>query len=476
MNDKAPVILWFRRDLRLADNAAARLAADSGRPVVPVFVLDPDQPAAPGAAGLWWLNGSLQALGEALHTAGVGLVLRRGPTAETLAGLAKETGADRVIFGKLYAGGDAEVEAEAVKTLGATGIDVIACEGSLLSPPGEIVTGGGAPYKVFGPFWRALREQLTAPRPTPAVRKLAAAARPPRSDRLEDWALHPRKPDWSTDFEGEPGEAGAHRALQAFLNDGLGAYAADRAKPAGRTSSHLSPHLHWGELSSRQVWTAVCDAAAAGGWESGREKFLSELAWRDFSHEVLRATPDLATRNYQDRLAALRWRTDPKGFAAWKSGLTGYPIVDAGMRQLWSSGWMHNRIRMITGSFLVKDLLIDWREGERWFWDCLIDADEANNALNWQWVAGTGPDASPFFRVFNPVAQGEKFDPRGDYVREWVPELAKLDDRFIHQPWTASPLELAAAGVRLGDTYPQPIVDHGKARERALAAYKAVKG
>ncbi|CAN5204009.1 deoxyribodipyrimidine photo-lyase [soil metagenome] len=472
MSDDAPVILWFRRDLRLADNAALHAAAQSGRPVIPVFVLDLDQPAAPGAAGLWWLDKSLAALGEALKAAGSPLILRKGHSVEILRELAKDTGATQLFFGRSYAGGDAQVEA----AVAADGVEVVACEGSLLSPPGSVLTGGGEPYKVYGPFWRALRARLEPPKLVPAVRTLSAPSSPPRSDRLADWKLHPTQPDWSKALEGEPGEAGAHRTLKRFIGDGLRRYAADRANPAGRTSSHLSPHLHWGELSSRQVWSAVGEAAEAHGLEAGREKFLSELAWRDFSHEVLRATPDLATRNYQDRLEALPWRTDAKGLEAWRKGLTGYPIVDAGMRQLWRSGWMHNRVRMITGSFLIKDLLIDWREGERWFWDCLMDADEANNALNWQWVAGTGPDASPFFRVFNPVAQGEKFDPDGAYVREWIPELRKLDKRFIHQPWTASPLELAAAGVRLGETYPKPIVDHAAARDRALAAYKGLKG
>ena len=302
---------------------------------------------------------------------------------------------------------------------------------------------------------------------------LRAPARAPHSEPLEGWKLYPAAPDWALDFAGAPGEAVAHAALDAFVHAALSRYEAERAQPAEAATSRLSPHLHWGEVSSRQVWAAACRAAEAGGHEDQREKFLSELAWRDFSATVLASHRHLGSENYLHRLEGLGWRDDPAGFKAWTRGRTGYPIVDAGMRELWRSGWMHNRVRMITASFLIKDLLIDWRRGEQWFWDCLVDADEGNNGINWQWVAGTGPDASPFFRVFTPVGQGEKFDAGGAYVRRWCPELAKLPDKWIHRPWEAPTPVLAAAGVELGETYPHPIVDHGEGRTRALAALKA---
>ncbi len=472
---ETPVIWWVRRDLRLADNAALRACAESGRPVVPVFVLDMDRPRAPGGAGLWWLDRSLKALADDLAEAGSPLVLRRGPTVETLRAVAREAAADAVHFGRMYDGEDHGLEDEVARALGQAGVQATAHVGSLLTEPGQVKTGSGEAFKVYGPFWRALKAQIGAVKLAPAVRKLRGPDKPVRSEPLQGWKLYPAAPDWALDFAGQPGEAGAHRELDAFVHGALSRYQLERAQPAEAATSRLSPHLHWGEVSSRQVWAAACAAAEARGHEDQREKFLSELAWRDFSATVLASHPDLASRNYLGRLEGLRWREDPAGFKAWTRGLTGYPIVDAGMRELWRSGWMHNRVRMITASFLIKDLLIDWRMGEQWFWDCLVDADEGNNGINWQWTAGTGPDASPFFRVFTPVGQGEKFDRGGAYVRKWCPELEKMPDAYVHRPWEAPREVLAAAGVELGRTYPKPIVDHAKARDRALAAYKVLR-
>ncbi len=473
--DTPPIVVWFRRDLRLADNPALHAAAASGAPVVPVYVHDMERPRAPGGAGLWWLDKSLAALGADLAKVGSPLVLRRGPTVATLLEVAREAGATRLVHGRMHDGEDAGLEAEVARALGEAGVEVASHPGMLLTEPGEVRTGGGEPYKVYGPFWRALHAHMGEVKPLPAVRKLAPPPSPVRTDEAAGWGLHPTGPDWSIDFAGTPGEAGAHAALDAFVHEAMGRYELERAQPAEASTSRLSPHLHWGELSSRQVWAAACAAAEARGHEGAREKFLSELAWRDFSYTVLASNPRLGSQNYLGRLEGLRWREDPAGLKAWRRGLTGYPIVDAGMRELWRSGWMHNRVRMITASFLIKDLLVDWREGERWFWDCLVDADEANNAINWQWTAGTGPDASPFFRVFTPIGQGERYDAGGAYVRKWCPELARVPDKFIHQPWAAPPAVLEGAGVRLGDTYPKPIVDHAAARDRALAAYKALK-
>ncbi|RZJ42639.1 MAG: deoxyribodipyrimidine photo-lyase, partial [Brevundimonas sp.] len=292
-------------------------------------------------------------------------------------------------------------------------------------------------------------------------------------DAVADWDLHPDKPDWSKGFDWTPGEDGAHAALAAFVSSALKTYSAGRDHPAKVGGSRLSPHLHFGEISP---WRAVMAARKAG--EAGKapaaevDKFSKELSWRDFSAQLLHHFPTMPERAFRPEFDNTEWRTDARGLKAWQAGQTGYPIVDAGMRQLWTTGWMHNRVRMIAASFLVKHLLIDWRKGEDWFWDTLVDADLANNVQNWQWVAGSGADASPYFRIFNPISQGETFDASGDYVRRWIPELRGLPTRWIHAPWTAPADVLAHAGVRLGADYPRPIVDHGEARTRALDALK----
>jgi deoxyribodipyrimidine photo-lyase len=339
----------------------------------------------------------------------------------------------------------------------------------LLNEPDAVATGSGGPFKVFTPYYRAalkLVEVSARAEPSPRLNPPAKAV---RSDELSSWSLHPSAPDWSGGFsDWTPGEAGAHARLDHFLDGPAKAYANGRNVMGIDGVSRLSPHLHFGEIGPRQV-RAAAERGDVGHGEA--ETYQKELLWREFNYSLLFHNPDITHRPFNAAFARFEWLDDSSGFHAWTKGLTGFPIVDAAMRQLWTTGWMHNRARMIAASFLVKDLLVDWRRGEAWFWDTLVDADLANNVTNWQWVAGSGADAAPFFRIFNPILQGAKFDAQGLYVRRWVPELAALSDRDIHQPWNADPGALRRAGVELGSTYPKPIVDHAAARDRALAAY-----
>ncbi|WP_394761573.1 cryptochrome/photolyase family protein [Phenylobacterium sp.] len=471
----APIIVWFRRDLRLSDNPALAAAVASGRPIVPLYVLD-ETPGlrAPGAASLWWLDQSLRRLAASLEALGSRLILRRGPAAAVLDGLARDTGAAKVVWNRLYDPGVTDRDTALKAALKGQGVAVTSFNGALLSEPWTVRNKSGEPFKVFTPFWRAARAglDLTPLHPTPAA--LIAPTAWPATERLETWSLQPTKPDWTAGFGiWTPGEAGARRRLEDFLATGLARYAEGRDIPAGGAVSRLSPHLHFGEISPRQVWAALDDAVEARpGLDRHAEKFRAELGWREFSHALLFYNPEMESRNFKPAYDAFPWREDPIAFTAWTKGRTGYPMVDAGMRELWATGFMHNRVRMLTASFLVKHLLLDWRLGEAWFWDTLLDADRANNAAGWQWVAGSGADAAPYFRIFSPMGQGEKFDTNGAYVRRWVPELARLPDAVVHSPWTADPRILRAAGVVLGQTYPHPIVDHGFARDRALAALK----
>ncbi len=471
-----PIIVWFRQDLRLTDNPALAAAIDSGQPIVPLYVLDETPGVRPmGGAALWWLDKSLQALGGALERVGASLVLRRGAAQSVLDDVIAETGATGVFWNRLYDAGSIARD-KAIKTaLSSRGLKAESFNAALLNEPWTIKTGAGDFYKVFTPYWRTARGQVEVHPAQPLPPRLQACKA--RSDRLEAWGLHPHSPDWSSGFAAwTPGEAGAQAGLDRFLDEALPAYPTARDLPGVAGVSRLSPHLHFGELGPRQVWRAVQARTATGhGLDGAADKFLAELGWREFNHHLLFHNPDLASRNFRPEFDAMVWRDDPEGLQAWQRGLTGYPLVDAGMRELWSTGFMHNRVRMVAASFLIKDLMIDWRVGEAWFWDTLVDADIAQNAANWQWVAGSGADASPYFRVFNPSSQGERFDPLGAYVRRWVPELARLPDAVLHTPWTAKPEQLAAAGVTLGKTYPRPILDHAAARERALAAYAALR-
>ncbi|PWE18025.1 deoxyribodipyrimidine photolyase [Marinicauda salina] len=473
---RSPAIVWFRQDLRLADNPALLAACESGRPVLPVYVLDDETPGdwRPGGASRWWLHHSLADLDRALQNKGARLHLRKGPADRVIRELVEQTGAGAVYWNRCYEPFATERDARLKAALKEAGVEARSFNGSLLAEPWEIATKDGGPYRVFTPFWKALQARGAPPAPAPepgSIEHYAAHG----SDELDAWGLLPTRPDWAGGLRKTwtPGEAGAQTRLEAFIESALDDYSEGRNRPDRESTSRLSPHLHCGEISPRQVWTAV-DAAAAPP-DANAAAFLSEIGWREFSHHLLHHFPRFPDANFQSKFDAFPWRDGDEAFRAWTRGETGFPIVDAGMRQLWETGWMHNRVRMIVASFLVKDLMIDWRKGEAWFWDTLVDADLANNAAGWQWTAGSGADAAPFFRIFNPITQGRKFDPDGAYVRRWVPELGEMPADLIHAPWEADSVTLAGAGVRPGETYPDPIVDHGEARKRALAAFNALK-
>ncbi len=474
-----PIIVWFRQDLRLRDHAAL-CAAATDAPVLPVYVLDDESPGRwrRGGASRWWLHHSLAALQTDLKARGGHLTLLRGNATKILRGLAKETGARSVYFTRCYESWAVKVETALRTALDQEGIGCRRFGGGMLTEPEAIRTGLDDPYKVFSPFWKALRQQAD-PGAAHQVPRNLAFAKSPENNALDDWNLLPTKPDWAGGLRDAwtPGEDGARKALGRFLEEALDDYPDERNRPDRKGTSRLSPHLHFGEISPADCWRAALHVAGqrGGEWDKGAEAFIRELGWRDFCRQLLFHWPDLPADPWKEEFANFPWRKDKAGFRAWTRGQTGYPIVDAGMRQLWETGWMHNRVRMIVASFLTKHMLIPWQKGQDWFWDCLVDADLANNAANWQWVAGSGADAAPYFRVFNPVLQGKKFDPSGDYVRRFVPELAKLPEAHIHAPWGGSDDVLAEAGVVLGETYPKPIVDLAAGRDRALAAYQKIK-
>ncbi|WP_428540347.1 cryptochrome/photolyase family protein [Rhodopila sp.] len=471
MSTNAPAIVWFRNDLRLADHAALNAAIEAGRPLLPLFILDEAAPDrwAMGGASRWWLHHSLTSLRQSLAERGGHLTLRRGDSVAIMTEIAGQTGA-----AELFTGGSADPWARRVEQAVADGFGgkVARMRTSTLFHPDLVRTKGGGAYGVYTPFANACLA-LGGPKPPLPAPTEIRAAKPPRSERLEDWDLLPRKPDWAGGLRDTwtPGETGAMERAEAFLEHAMRGYAAARDRPAGDGTSMLSPHLHFGEISAVQLW----HMAHRGSGGKGREIFIRELLWREFCANLLWHHPDLPEAPLKREFANMPWRDDKPALAAWQQGRTGVPIVDAGMRQLWRIGWMHNRVRMIVASFLIKHLMIPWQEGEAWFWDTLVDADLASNSGNWQWVAGCGADAAPYFRIFNPVLQGCKFDADGDYVRQFVPELARLDSRHLHAPWQAPADALEAAGVRLGETYPNPIVDLAAGRERALSAYADIR-
>lgn len=467
----------FRNDLRLRDNPAWSAAARC-ESVLPLYILDEQTEWAPGGASRWWLHHSLAALAAEIKTAGGKLYLRRGNSEKVLASILENTRVNRIIFSRGYEPRQRQVE-QAIYERWHDQYDIKRYGSYLMFEPEQVLNGQDQPYKVFTPFWKACLA-----RPEPTLPRTATAAsvgfyKPHiESDNLEDWQLLPQKPDWAGGLREnwQPGESGARQQLKTFLKTALHNYDSGRDRPDYEDTSRLSPHLHFGEISPTRVWHEV-QKYSAGDKPLHKQgmSYLRELGWREFSNHLLYNWPELPSQPFRPEFASFPWQSDNKALRAWQRGQTGYPIVDAGMRQLWHSGWMHNRVRMIVGSLLVKHLLIHWHHGEAWFRDTLVDADLANNSASWQWVAGSGADAAPYFRVFNPILQGKKFDPDGDYVKRWVPELKQLDKKHIHTPWEADTQTLTAAGIQLDKDYPRPIIDHAEGRQRALQAFESFK-
>lgn len=468
-------IVWFRNDLRIRDNPALLEASDHG-PVLPVYIRA-ETFSAPGGALKWWLAHSLKSLSADLQTLGAPLILARGNPLPLLLELVHTTGATSVYWNE-RTGSEGRTQDETIaRELRQRGITVRTFREDLLSDPRGIV-GKNGPYRVFTAFWNHLMPCLDPESPLPPPSALDPPGRIPSSDRIDDWGWIPRNPDWAGEFPrtGTPGEDPGRRRLEAFLEHGLADYADNRDRSDKNGVSGLSPYIQAGEVSTREIaWRVFDRIHNQQGALQGGTKFLQELGWRAFSRSLLTHYPEMVNTPFQPAFSRFPWRTDPEGLTAWKRGRTGYPVVDAGMRQLWRTGWIPNRIRMIVASFLVKDLLISWEEGARWFMDTLVDADLAINTVSWQWVAGCGVDAAPYFRIFNPVLQGETHDPEGVTVRRWLPELAFLPDRFIHRPWEAPPSLLRDAGLIPGENWPAPIIDHSFARKRALDLFSGIK-
>lgn len=479
-------IVWFRQDLRLADNPALHAAVERGL-VVPVFIWSPQSHGhwSPGGACKWWLHQSLVSLSNSLEKFGSQLILRQGNPLEQLQQLAKDTKADSVSWNRRYEPALIEQDKQVKRGLAEHGINAESHNGRLLFEPWQVETKQGKPYQVFTPFHRTVQAMPEPSKPlaAPVAGSFQSPYKWPKSEKLDGLGLMP-KIKW---YDGiaqtwQVGESGASARLEAFLDDAVEDYQKARDLPWQLGTSGMSPYLHHGEISPRQIYHATMKRIRGSAGDKLKENaygYLREVIWREFGYHLIYhfpKTPDHPLREKYNNFPWVDMRKGRHDLKAWQKGQTGYPIVDAGMRELWHTGWMHNRVRMVVASFLVKHLLIDWREGAKWFWDTLVDADLASNTLGWQWAGGCGADAAPYFRIFNPMTQGDKFDKQGEYVRKWCPELKDVPDKHIHKPWECPPMELRQAGVTLGETYPEPIVDHKQARERALRALARITG
>ncbi|MDF1654975.1 MAG: deoxyribodipyrimidine photo-lyase [Coxiellaceae bacterium] len=464
------VIHWFRQDLRLSDNPGFSAAAQQGV-VLPLYILDDINSGdeALGAASRCWLHASLVSLNASLDG---NLMVNSGDPLSIISHLIKQYNIDEVYWNRCYEPWQIKRDSSLKAKLRDMDVKVTTLNSALLWEPWEIEKKSGGNYKVFTPFYRKGCLQAMPPRlPLLKPKKLAFFVPKKHLSLIDSLNLLPKKV-WNDAMmvHWQVGEASAKKRLEMFIENSLHDYYDGRNLPAAEKVSRLSPHLHWGEISPNQVWYEIKKLPQT----KSADCFLSELGWREFSHSLLYYYPDLPRNNLQKKFDAFRWRKSKKKLTAWQQGMTGYPMVDAGMRELWQTGFMHNRVRMVVASFLVKNLLIHWREGEQWFWDCLLDADLASNSASWQWVAGCGADAAPFFRIFNPVTQGKKFDPSGEYTKRYIPELSALPDKYLYSPWEAPDKILQAAGITLGKTYPKPIVDLALSRQRALEAYKVL--
>ena len=468
-------VLWFRQDLRLADNPALLHAVEVGA-IVPIYILDDVNAGdhSMGAASRWWLHHSLAALNRSLKGK---LQFFAGDPLTLIPELMATWGASSIYWNRCYEPWRIRRDKQLKQQLLAQGYGVQSFAASLLWEPWQVAKPDGTPYRVFTPYYRKGCRKQGDPRfPSPRPARIRFADVPVSGVALDRLQLLPAIA-WDREFYNcwQPGEAGAMDKLQVFLTDNINRYRQGRDVPREQATSRLSPHLHFGELSPNQVWYAALGSSTGQGAQEHLESFLSELGWREFSYYLLYHFPSLPVDNFQEKFNHFPWGADRKLITAWQRGRTGIPMVDAGMRELWQTGYMHNRVRMVVGSFLVKNLGQHWHYGERWFWDCLLDADLASNSASWQWVAGSGADAAPYFRIFNPVTQGEKFDAEGEYVRRYCPELAQLPNKFLHQPWAAPAEVLEAAGVRLGHNYPYPLVELKHSRQQALDRYAVIK-
>ena len=478
------IIVWFREDLRLDDNPAFFNACQQARYIIPVYTFDDKNTGnwPLGSASRWWLERSLACLQNELKTHQSDLLIFKGDCAEVLNRIIKSSGTDSVYWNRLYAPARIERDKKIKTRLKASGVEAISHEGNLLIEPWKILNKSDGPYKVFTPYWKRVKEELINQPPT--VYDFAATVPPlpkqlPESLSIESLKLYVSKVDWARDFSNywQPGMNGAEKIKNAFMDQEIYEYSDQRDMPDIDGTSRLSPHLHFGEFSVKKLWLQIYQSMQTQSSQNKEQSwsYLRQLVWRDFSQYLLFHFPHIDQKPFRPEFAEFPWQQDQTLLEKWQQGQTGYPLVDAGMRQLWQTGWMHNRVRMVCASFLTKHLLIHWHQGAKWFWDTLVDADLANNSCGWQWVAGSGADAAPYFRIFNPITQSKKFDPQGHYIRRWVPELAKLDAKFIHEPWLADETMLNQAGVELSQNYPHIIIQHAFARQRALDCYAQMR-